>query len=169
VTGSSDPYSIDNRESLTRKRNSAKVLVELGGRVLFTLNRDAHGDFLLLPGGGQRFGETLAEAAARETLEETGWLVEPGRLLLVREYIGALHEFRDEDGDVHQTEFVFGSVPVEHRPLEASERDAWQTGSAWLDPVEAARARIYPSILGRILGSLLDGSYDGPVYLGDVN
>ncbi len=163
------PYASDPRAGSPRRRNSAKAIVSRDGRILFTLNRDRLGEFLLLPGGGQRFGETLEEALVRETLEETGWVVEPARLVLVREYIGARHEFAAEDGDVHQVEFMFLARAVELDREEPGEGDAWQTGSCWL-PFEAIPGRrIYPSVLERLLGPVVDGSYRGPVYLGAVN
>ena len=40
----------------------------------------------LFPGGGHEPGETLAETAEREVLEETGLTVETGRLLAVHEF-----------------------------------------------------------------------------------
>ena len=104
-----------------RKRNSCKAVVFDGDTVLLTRNGDRMGDFYLLPGGGQRMGETLHAAVRRETAEETGWLVNPGRLLLVRDYIGAHHEFAGEDGDVHQVELMFAAELLERwgRPDDA--------------------------------------------------
>lgn len=163
-----EAYGTDPAERAGRKRNSAKALVQVGGRVLFTVNRDAQGEFLLLPGGGQRFGETLHEAVARETMEETGWLVEPGPLVLVREYIGRNHEFGETDSDIHQTEFVFLCRPVRREAEAGAEADAWQTGTAWLEPGRLDR-RIYPSVLAELLPRLLSGAAADPLYLGDVN
>ena len=167
------PFEPAPEERTSRKRNSCKVVVQDGGRILFTVNRDREGDFLMLPGGGQRFGETLAEAARRETLEETGLSVEVGGLLLVREYIGANHEFASEDGDAHQTEFLFEAsllpgVPGE-APAAPSVMDTWQTGTAWIRPEALRGLRIYPSVLASILPAVITGTYAGPVYLGDVN
>lgn len=39
------------------------------------------------PGGRLELGETLAEAAAREALEETGLTIEPGEVIAVRDLI----------------------------------------------------------------------------------
>jgi 8-oxo-dGTP diphosphatase len=162
-----EPFSPD--PSTVRKRNSAKALVVRDGRVLLTRNTDREGDFFLLPGGGQRFGETLHEAVVREVLEETGYGVVPGELVLVREYIGRNHEFAEEEGDVHQVEHVFLSVLASPDPVAQASPDAWQTGVDWIPLEEVPGARIYPSVLSELIPKLAGGFYDGPVYLGDVN
>jgi len=173
TAGRQQPFEPAPEERTGRKRNSCKVVVTDSGRMLFTVNRDREGEFLMLPGGGQRFGETLTEAARRETLEETGLSVEVGGLLLVREYIGANHEFADEDGDAHQTEFLFEAslVPGDQGrgPAGPFAMDTWQTGTAWLRPEDLGGSRIYPSVLASILPAVAAGTYAGPVYLGDVN
>ncbi|MDM7992061.1 MAG: NUDIX domain-containing protein [Candidatus Fermentibacter sp.] len=173
TAGRTPPFEPAPEERTGRKRNSCKVIVLDSGRILFTLNRDREGGFLMLPGGGQRFGETLVEAARRETMEETGLSVEVRGLLLVREYIGANHEFASEDGDAHQTEFLFEAVLVPGDPGGAaaspSIMDTWQTGIAWIRPEDLAGFRIYPSVLASILPAVAAGTYGGPVYLGDVN
>jgi ADP-ribose pyrophosphatase YjhB (NUDIX family) len=152
-----------------RKRNSCKAIVFDGETVLLTRNRDRRGDFYLLPGGGQRLGETLHEAVRRETAEETGWLVEPGRLLLVRDYIGARHEFAAEDADVHQVELMFAAGLDGRVEGWKPVRDAWQTGVEWLPLARLDGIRIYPSMLSELLPELAAGTYHGAVYLGDVN
>jgi ADP-ribose pyrophosphatase YjhB (NUDIX family) len=162
-------FEPDRAEAAGRKRNSSKALVFRSGEVLLTKNRDHIGEFHLLPGGGQRFGETLEQACARETREETGCLVEAVRLVLVREYIGRNHEFRDVEGDVHQTEFVFLSRLLEEGRDGGLLRDAWQTGWQWVPVDGLAGSRIYPSVMAGLIPLIRDGSYDGPVYLGDVN
>ncbi len=151
-----------------RIRNSSKAIIIQEGRILLTVNGDVQGDFYLLPGGGQKHGETLHQTLKREVLEETGWAVTVGKLLLVRDYIGANHEFSDEEGDVHQTEFMFEAWPVQRldKPLV---QDAWQKGMEWMRIDRFDEIRLYPSILKEILPELLSGTYKGPLYLGDVN
>lgn len=158
----------ETQDGTGRKRNSCKAVMIREGRVLLTVNRDHMGDFYLLPGGGQRFGETLVEALKREVLEETGWIVEAGRLVLVRDYIGSHHQFARWEGDVHQTELMFMARPVR---LEERERipDAWQTGIEWVEAERLGEIRIYPSVLAEILPLMISGEYDDTVYLGDVN
>ena len=137
--------------------------------MLLTRNRDAQGDFYLLPGGGQKMGETLHETVIRETAEETGWLVRPGRLLLVRDYIGANHQFAGEDGDVHQVELMFAAELRGRLKDWEPHRDAWQTGSEWLPLERLGGVRVYPAALADLLPRLEREGYKGPAYLGDVN
>jgi ADP-ribose pyrophosphatase YjhB (NUDIX family) len=62
--------------------SGAIVVHPRGDRVLMVRHRDMEGDFWrgkwIFPGGLVELGETLAEAAAREVLEETGVRVELG-------------------------------------------------------------------------------------------
>lgn len=152
-----------------RKRNSAKAIIFENDKVLLTRNEDLEGTFYLLPGGGQNFGETLTQALVREVMEETGYLVEPGKLLLVRDYVGANHEFAKDDGNAHQTEHMFRAFCRKHDSVGKLSPDAWQTGIDWIPLSEIGTVRIYPSVLTGILPQLFTGSYEGPVYLDDVN
>lgn len=83
-------------------RVSVKALILEKNKILMTRNRDAIGDWYLLPGGGQIHGETLLDALKRECIEEIGAEVEVGAIRLVRDYIGRNHEFSEHDGDAHQ-------------------------------------------------------------------
>ena len=54
------------------------VIVEDGRSLLGQRGRGAHAGAWAVPGGKQRFGETMRAAVAREVLEETGLIVEVG-------------------------------------------------------------------------------------------
>ena len=84
-------------------RTAARALIILNQQLLAIKMRDASGVFYILPGGGQRHGETLQEGLVRECREEIGTTVEVGELLYVREYIGKNHEFRN--AQVHSTKW----------------------------------------------------------------
>ena len=152
------------------QRPSAKAVVVRGRRLLVTRNRSAQdrdGEWLLLPGGGQRPGEDLRAALIREVAEETGYEVRPGRLLWVREYIGAHHEFAAFDGGEHAIEFVFEAEVL--MQSAATEADDHQVGWDWVPVADLAARRFYPAALIGPLLALADGRPPGPVYLGDVN
>ena len=147
-------------------RVSAKAVVIRNGRLLLMRARDRAGTYYLLPGGGQRNGETLHAALVRECAEETGALVRPGKARFVRDYIARNHEFSRLDRNFHQVEVMFlcsclGRAGGRRSP------DAAQTGHAWVPLARLPKIRLYPSVLKSLIPPA--GKTLGPVYLGDVN
>jgi 8-oxo-dGTP pyrophosphatase MutT (NUDIX family) len=147
-------------------RVSAKGIVISGGRLLLTRARDRAGTYYLLPGGGQRNGETLHQAVVRECLEETGALVKPGEPRYVRDYVAANHEFSARTAGFHQVEIMFLCALVK-RAGRADAPDRGQTGAAWVPLKKLGKIRLYPSVLKILLAPA--GNPRGPVYLGDIN
>src|ERR1700730_6290014 len=73
----------DNRPVSDRAiRIRVGVLIWRAGEVLLVRHEKGGRSYWLVPGGGVDAGETMVEAGAREMLEETGYHVEMGRLLL---------------------------------------------------------------------------------------
>ena len=71
------PADIDMRCSVIVFRGDAVLIVHRDG-----------GDDWVLPGGTPRTGESMAACARRETLEETGLVVDPARVAFIAEALG---------------------------------------------------------------------------------
>jgi len=144
---------------------SAKALIAVDGRILVIRKDRGDGAYCALPGGHVEYGESLAQAVARECREETGLSVRVGDVVAVRDYVGVHHEVAQDNGR-HKVEVVFACHP-EGDPGEAVEPDRGQVGLAWLRPEALEGARFRPRALAAALvAGRLEG---GPVYLGDVN
>ncbi|MCE7869401.1 NUDIX hydrolase [bacterium CPR1] len=77
----------ESSENVASRRPRIRVAVALveHGRVLLVRHVKGERTYWLLPGGGLEFGESLADGARREMLEETGIIVEVGDLLFAAE------------------------------------------------------------------------------------
>ena len=149
-------------------RSAARALIVRDGHVLVIRNRDAEGDWFILPGGGQNHGEDLRATLVRECREEVGAEVRVGRLRFVREIVAANHGGAGmlPEG-FHQVEHIFDCTLLGEASCEAGhEPDESQCGIEWTPPAELIERRFYPSALARrLVGELTDGD---PVYLGDT-
>jgi 8-oxo-dGTP diphosphatase len=146
-------------------RVSVKAIIVRDGKLLVLENRDARAHWYTLPGGGQEHGETMPEALRRECREEIGAAVTVGRLLFVRDYIGAHHQFAATEGDIHQVELMF-EARLENEPTLGSVPDSAQIGLTWLDLQAAGDVDLCPRAL---VEALRAGRRGEAVYLGDVN
>lgn len=155
---------------IDRIRNAARAVIIEDGHLLVVTMRDERGPYAILPGGGQRPGETLPESLRRECREELGCEVEVGQLLYVREYLGHRHEFSRRHRNFHQLETVFACKLVS-RPQKGGGGacDRLQTGVAWWPLATLAEARFYPAALRSCFGPEGFTPPAGSHYLGDLN
>ena len=145
-------------------RNSAKAIIVRDGCVLLIRISDQSGEWCVLPGGGQKHGESLRETVWRECLEEIGVTVQVGELRLIREFIGKNH---DDDEDVHRVEFMFEcQIDADAVATNGAEVDTCQTGIVWAPLPEIAAYRLYPTGLVQILRAGV--STVECTYMGDV-
>ena len=98
-----------------------------------------------LPGGEQDFGESIAEAAVRETKEETGVDVEV--IGLVGIYTDPRHLVEYSDGEVRQQfSICFRCRPIDGTPTRSCE----SVDVRWIDHNEVNPLSINPSMRLRI-------------------
>ncbi|MGB0333829.1 MAG: NUDIX domain-containing protein [Opitutales bacterium] len=149
-------------------RTAARALIILNQKLLAIKMRDRTGVFYILPGGGQRHGETLREGLIRECFEEIGTEVEVGELLYVREYIGKNHEFQSSHHAFHQVENVFRcQLPNPDSIGPGTEHDKKQVGVEWIHLSDLDKRRFLPEVIKPFFK---EGDFDaGTNYLGDVN
>jgi 8-oxo-dGTP diphosphatase len=149
-------------------RTAARAIVICDGKLLAVKMRDRQGVFYILPGGGQKPGETLEQTVRRECMEEVGVAVTVERLLYVREYIGRNHVFSTRHAAFHQVEHVFQcKVDNPHSVCPGSETDNLQVGVSWLALDHIQAIRFYPECLRPFLRP--DGCHPPALYLGDCN
>jgi 8-oxo-dGTP diphosphatase len=149
-------------------RNAAKALIIRDSHLLTIAKRDAKGMWYLLPGGGQKHGETLEQALKRECLEEIGAVVKVHNLVFVREFIGKNHLEKCADVEwcklVHAVDFIFAcSIPDNYIVGNGKLPDDGQEKVEWLPITKLNEYRIYPSTLKDLLIN-----QNNPIYIGDV-
>jgi 8-oxo-dGTP pyrophosphatase MutT (NUDIX family) len=132
----------------------AAVVQRDDGRLLMVEEETGDGVRLNQPAGHLDPGETLAQAAVRETLEETGWHVEPVALLGL--YMGR-YASASQGVDVTYLRHAFVCRPLSHdasRPLDTGiVRAVWMTA----DEIVAAGARHRSPLVARTLADFVAG------------
>jgi 8-oxo-dGTP pyrophosphatase MutT (NUDIX family) len=127
------------------------TIVVRDGRLL-CVEEQANGRGLVInqPAGHLEPDEGLAEAALRETLEETGWDVR------LAAFVGA-YQWKAPETDRHYLRFAFLAEPLRHhpdRPLDTGiERALWMTPAE----LEAARDRHRSPLVWRVVADALGG------------
>lgn len=113
------------------------------GRVLLIQRTD--NGLWALPGGGQEFGEYIAETAVRETREEAGVEIEVTSVVGI--YTNPNHVVEYSDGEVRQQfSICFRGRYVSGRPTPSDESSEVR----WVAPEELDDLAIHPSMRLRI-------------------
>ena len=161
------PYPVSNILS-SFIRTAVRAVVINEGRLLTVKMNDRDGVFYILPGGGQKPGETFFDTLHRECVEEIGVNVRIGEFLFVREYIGRNHDFSYRHANFHQVESVFRCYIDDLNAVRVGdEQDMRQIGVEWLDLKTLGQTRFFPKV---IASYIKDGEIVVPEhYLGDVN
>jgi len=119
-------------EILIRPAVTVATIVERDGRFLTVLEETRAGRRLNQPAGHLESGESIADGAARETLEETGWRVRATHLV-------GIYTWAAVDNGATFVRFTFAAEAIAHDP--ARPLDAGIVQALWLTYDELAARR----------------------------
>jgi 8-oxo-dGTP pyrophosphatase MutT (NUDIX family) len=118
--------------SPARPAVTVATVVERDGRFLLVQEETRAGIRLNQPAGHLESGETLPAAAARETLEETGWHVEPTALV-------GVYRWRAPGTGTTFVRFSFAGIAHVHDPVRPL--DSGIVRAVWMTYEEIAATR----------------------------
>jgi len=127
----------------------AAALIFDNDRLLMVKDREH--DSCYTVGGRVRAGESSADAAAREALEETGCRFEAERLLFVQERF-----FRYRGNEHHEVAFYYLMRGNAAGIAEGRNTDRMNERLCWLAPEDLGRTRLVPEFLMESLRVLPD-------------
>lgn len=156
----------DDGLPVVERRAVRVVLCDTDGRVLLFHTQDPTypelGSWWELPGGGLEAGESHADAAVRELLEETGIRVDPALVGEPTWRRDATYRYRGERRLQHE-QVLAARLTVPGLDVDGSGRvdfeDEDYFGYRWwpAEEITASRERFYPGRLPELLPALLAG------------
>lgn len=134
-----------------------RTIVLHDGRILLHPPRSG-GPAWALPGGGLEPGESLAECAAREVLEETGLRVQVGRIAFLKEWIVPTYTaaLEPDEGHGFGIEVYHYAWPVDPQAQTVAEFDG-DLPAQWVPFAEVENLPIYPKQIKTLCRRLADG------------
>ena len=149
--------------------NVARAVIVRDASILVIEIDDGNHRWWILPGGRQEYGETAAEAVARECREELRCEVEVGRCVMVREFIGPRHEAVVGDvGDLHALDLIFVCDLLTEPDLQPQEK--LHRTIRWVAISGLPELEFFPRVLAHDLPEIL--ATEPPpidVYVGDAD
>lgn len=137
-------------QAIWRPDVTVASIVPRDGRFLL-VEEVVRGELVLnQPAGHLEPDESLAAAARRETLEETGWDIE------LTDLVG-VYQWTNSVSDIHFLRFTFAAKPIQHHPRRGL--DASIVRALWLTRAEiaAAHARLRSPMVLRCVDDWLAG------------
>ena len=152
-------------------RLSVKAIIVEDDQLLAIHCRDKQDEFYYLPGGGQEYGETIAETLERECREEIGCGVTHREIMFARDYFAWNHEFADIEGHIHQVELMLRcDIRLGERPSHTTLPDDLQIGYEWLPLDGLGTTRFFPLAMRDDLVAAIRSPEPLPArYLGAIN
>lgn len=144
---------------MPRPRIRVAAILAEDGKILLARHEKDGQTYWVLPGGGVKHGESLADALVREALEETGLAIRVGELVMVNDSI-------PPDGHRHIVNVYFvAEIEGGNLCLGSDERLA---EVRWMPLEELPRLRFYPDVREDLLRGLREGFAHVPRYLGNL-
>lgn len=127
-------HDSNNDETVWKPDVTVATIVARDGRFL-TVEERIRGELVLnQPAGHLEPNESLADAARRETFEETGWTVELLHLVGIYQWSNA--------GGSHFVRFTFAARALHHDPQQALDKGIER--AVWLSRAEIAAGPVRP-------------------------
>jgi 8-oxo-dGTP diphosphatase len=149
-------------------RTACKVLSINDGCLLVTKKENEQGVFYVLPGGGQKWGETLIETLKRECIEEIG--LEPseiGKIVFIREGFNYIDQ--TNNGNLcHRIDFIFECKVDKSKVKNGTEIDKGHKENVWIEIEKIEKYNILPKELVPFIKNYSNGIHPEQIAIGNI-